>query len=168
MESLRVLGPIFAAFAVLVGVMVWAFDGLLERRDNPNLALATGPGAAHKIVLKRNPYGRYLVPGEINGHPVTFLVDTGADHVAVPAAVAAQVGLQPGAAMQVSTAGGVATTYRTRIDHIAIGGIEMEGIGGSISPTLAGDEVLLGNTFLRHVDFYKQGDRLIIEPGSGG
>ena len=104
-----------------------------------------------------------MAPGSINGRSVSFLVDTGADHVAVPANIADRLGLKRGPAMQVITAGGVATAYRTQIDRITLGGIQFRNVRGSIVPAMGDQAILLGMTFLKHVDFQKKGDELIIE-----
>jgi len=162
-DSLRTLAPIVAVFALLIGLMMWAFEGLIDRRNNPNLNIATGAQGPQQVVLKRNPYGQYVAPGSINGRSVTFLVDTGADHVAVPADIADSLGLERGQAIQVITAGGVATAYRTKIERITLGGIQFQNIRGSIVPAMRDQEILLGMTFLRHVDFQKKGNELIIE-----
>jgi aspartyl protease family protein len=165
-ESLRTMTPMVVVFALLIGLMTWGFDALLERRDNPNLALVAGAGAPTTVVLKRNRAGRYVAPGRINGYDVTFLVDTGADHVAVPMDVARRIGLPRGQKVPVGTAGGVTTAYTTRLDTLTLGGLELRDVRGSITPAMTGDEVLLGMSFLRYVDFSKKGDLLIIEPPS--
>ena len=162
-EPIRILAPIIAAFVLLMAVLMWAFGGLLNQRNNPNAALISGDGAPQRVVLERNPFGQYLAPGSINGGAVTFLVDTGADHVAIPANVAETLNLKRGRSIQVITAGGLATAYRTHIDRISLGGISFEGVEGSINPAMHGQEILLGMSFLRHVDFQKTGDQLIIE-----
>ena len=46
-----------------------SFDGAIERREDPNRNLVVAPGAS-ELVLQRNRAGHYLLPGEINGHPV--------------------------------------------------------------------------------------------------
>lgn len=163
-ESLRPLAPVAAAFVLLIGAMWWAFDGYLDRKHNPNRDLRTGPQAAERVVLESGPGGHYAVPGQINGRPVKFLVDTGASHVAVPAALAGDLGLERGRRMQVTTAAGRTTAYDTRIDRIALGGIELRDVRGSINPSMDTDFVLLGMTFLRHLDFRQEGGRLILEP----
>lgn len=162
-EPLRALAPVVAAFALLLGIMWLLFDGLLERRQNPNRDLTTGPGGPERVVLEAGPGGHYVVPGTINGRAVTFLVDTGASHVAIPAGVADELGLERGPQIRVVTASGTTTAHHTRIQRIAVGGIELRDVRGSIIPSMGGDEVLLGMTFLRALDFRQQEGRLILE-----
>jgi aspartyl protease family protein len=87
-----------AAWALALGLLTWLFAGFLERRDNPNLDAVgslTQEGA-RELVLRRNPSGHYIAKGRINGHPVSFLVDTGATDVAVPEGLARRIGLELG------------------------------------------------------------------------
>jgi aspartyl protease family protein len=163
-EHLRPLTPIILSFLVLMGLMTWGFSHLVERRANPNLDLTTGAGASSTVRLQRNRGGSYIAPGQINGQPVTFIVDTGADHVAIPAHLAETLSLERGQAINVMTAGGLRTAYTTFIDSISLGGLRLTNIRGSINPAMQGDAILLGMTFLRHVDFRQQGESLIIEP----
>lgn len=144
-------------------LMTLAFDHLIERRRNPNLSLISDGGAGGRVVLKRNRYGSYLAPGTINGERVIFLVDTGASTVALPEHVADRLGLQRGPSLTVQTAAGTTRAYQTWIDSLVIGGIRIENLRGTITPAMEGEEVLLGMSFLRHVDFSQQGDQLIIE-----
>ncbi len=155
--------PLILTFAVLMLAMTLAFDHWIERRRNPNLSLVSESGADSRVTLKRNRYGSYLAPGRINGEPVIFLVDTGASTVALPAHVADKLGLERGPSLTVRTAAGTTRAFHTWIDSIVIGGIRVENVRGTITPAMTGDEVLLGMTFLRHVDFSQQGDRLVIE-----
>ncbi len=155
--------PVLLAFALLLLMMTLAFDHLIERRRNPNLSLLSETGAGSRVELKRNRSGSYLAPGKINGVPVTFLVDTGASTVALPAHVADRLGLERGPSLTVHTAAGTTRAFHTWIDRIVLGGIQVENVRGTITPAMTGDEVLLGMTFLRHVSFSQQGDRLVIE-----
>lgn len=163
-ESLRLLTPIALVFVALISAMWWGFDLFLDLRGSPNRGIATGPGVAERVVLEAGPGGHYFVAGEINGQPVRFLVDTGAGHVAVPGGLADRLGLSRGAPVRVRTAAGTVTAYQTRIDRIAVGGIVVENIRGSVNPAMDGDFVLLGMTFLRHVDISQRGGRLVLEP----
>jgi aspartyl protease family protein len=164
-DSLRALAPVIAAFALLFGVLWLAMDALVEQRDRPNRDVAVGSDGPRRIGLEAGPGGHYRVPGTINGEQVEFLVDTGASHVAVPGGLADRLGLQRGPEIRVVTANGTATAYHTRIERIAIGGIELRDVRGSINPSMGGDDILLGMTFLRELDFRQRDGELILEQG---
>lgn len=166
-ESLRALGPVLATFALLFAVLWFGMDALVERRDHPNRDIATGASGPTRVELEAGPGGQYRVPGTINGQRVSFLVDTGASHVAVPAGLADELGLERGAEIRVRTANGTAIAYDTRIDRIAVGGIQLRDVRGSITPSMGGDDILLGMTFLRAVNFRQQDGRLVLEQRSG-
>lgn len=162
-EPSRSLALLAATLALIMGALWLAFDTLLESRHNPNRHIETGASGPQRVELEANPAGQYVLPGRINGVGVTFLLDTGASHVAVPAHLAEELGLERGPEIRVDTAGGRTAAYHTIIDRIAVGGIEERGVRGSINPALSSEYVLLGMTFLRHVDFRREGERLIIE-----
>lgn len=162
-NNARALLPIAVTFALLFALLYWALGGLMDRRQNPNAEIRPDEGGSQRIDLVANPAGQYIVPGEINGVEVDFLVDTGASHVAVPEGIARTIGLDRGAEIRVQTASGTARAYHTTIDRIAVGGIERRDVRGSINPSMPGDYVLLGMTFLRGIDMSQSGDRLILE-----
>ncbi len=159
----QTLWPVLITFLVLMLAMTLAFDYLIERRRNPNVSLIHGGGSSARVVLQRNRYGSYIAPGQINGEAVTFLVDTGASTVALPTDVAERLGLERGPSYLVNTAAGTTRAFHTWIDSIVIGGIHIENVRGTITPAMHGDEVLLGMSFLRHVNFAQQADQLVIE-----
>lgn len=162
-ENLRALVPVVVTFALLFGGLYWVLGELADQRQNPNEAVETGERASQRIELVANPAGQYIVPGRINGIEVDFLIDTGASHVAVPADRADTLGLKRGPEMRVQTASGTARAYHTMIERIAVGGIEKRDVRGSINPSMPGDYVLLGMTFLRGIEMRQSGDRLILE-----
>lgn len=162
-DGARSLAWVAATFALLFGVLYWALGGMLEHRQNPNQHVTAGEGAPARVELVANPGGQYIVPGTINGHDVDFLVDTGATHVAVPASVAERAGLRRGAETRVETAGGTRRAWHTTVDEMAVGGIRRRNVRGTINPSMPGDYVLLGMTFLRGLELRQQGDRLVIE-----
>ena len=128
---------------------------------------APTPGAG-ELVLQRNRAGHYLLPGEINGRPVRLLLDTGATQVSVPARLAAELGLQAGAPASVLTANGAVVVRQTRIPRLAFGPFEFSDVAGHLNPGMQGDEVLLGMSALRHLEFTQRGDTLTLRaPGSG-
>ncbi|MEX1082036.1 MAG: TIGR02281 family clan AA aspartic protease [Halofilum sp. (in: g-proteobacteria)] len=161
-EAGRSLTLVAATFVALLALMAWGFDLLFERADQPNRDIAAGASGPRVVELEVNRAGQYLVPGEINGEAVNFLVDTGATHVAVPGHVADRAGLPRLGDIAVETAGGRTRASRTVIDRLAVGGIVRRDVRGSINPSMSGDYVLLGMTFLRHLDLRQEGDRLIL------
>jgi aspartyl protease family protein len=151
------------AWAVLIGLGVMFFGDVLERQYNPNRSLVTREEADRReVVLQRNRLGHYVASGRINGHPVTFLLDTGATGVAIPTQVAQRLALRRGQPIATRTANGVATSYATSLDTVSVGDIELAGVGATIAPGLSGDEVLLGMTFLKQIEFTQRGDTLIL------
>lgn len=112
------------------------------------------------LVLSRTRDGHYRSDGEINGQPVTFLLDTGASDVNLPANVAERLGLKRGAPLRARTANGTITIYATVLDSISLGPLEMRNVRASINPHMQGEDILLGMSFLKRLDFEQQGGRL--------
>lgn len=148
---------------LLMGSLTLFFNGFIQQRDNPNHALLTAETVSGEVVLERNRAGHYLAPGLINGHPVNFLLDTGATHVSVPAAVAEEAGLTKGARSMVTTANGVVAVYQTQLDSVQLGGIRMQNIRASINPHMHDDVVLLGMSFMKHLDIIQRDGTLTLQ-----
>ena len=128
------------AWLVVLGLLSAFFSGWLDELNNPN----------------------QQVRSEINGHPVTFLLDTGATSVSVPASVARRLGLKSGAPLRANTANGTITTYATRLDDVRLGNIQLENVRADINPHMQSEEVLLGMTFLRKLEFTQRDRELTI------
>lgn len=58
-------------------------------------------------IITRSADNHYYVPGAINGHPVTFMIDTGASSTAIGLGVARNAGIKAGESGQAQTANGV-------------------------------------------------------------
>ena len=159
-------GMIFAAWLLLLALVTFAFSALLERQNNPNrdLAILTEGNAPPQVVLKRNRAGHYVATGQINGHPVTFLLDTGATDVAVPAALAERLGLRKGVQVINQTANGTVVSWRTRLAEVRLGPIRLRNVRAAILPGMDGREVLLGMSFLKHLEMVQRGDTLTLRP----
>jgi aspartyl protease family protein len=148
-----------AAWFGIIGVGWWWFAGWERDQANPNRALSP---VAMEVVLERNRAGHYVADGEINGERVTFLVDTGATTVALPMSLARRLGLQLGAAVTVQTAGGPKVAYQTRLASVRLGGIEQKDVPAIASEGMEGAGVLLGMSFLRHLEFSQRDGRLVL------
>jgi aspartyl protease family protein len=114
------------------------------------------------VKLQRNRRGHYVASGTINGQPVVFFLDTGATIVSIPEPVARRLNLQRGVELQASTANGTVTTYSTELDSVAVGDIELHRVRASINPQMQSDEILLGMSFLKHLEFTQRGETLIL------
>jgi aspartyl protease family protein len=154
-----------AASLLVLGMFYLYFENSLQARNHPNRALQVAPGG--ELVLKRSRDGHYVFPGTINGRPVSFLLDTGATLVSVPAHLAGELDLEAGARQRSVTANGTVATRATRVDALAFGPFVLRGVPASLNPGMAGDQVLLGMSVLKHLEFTQRGDTLILRPLGG-
>ena len=162
---------LFAAWVVGLALLVMFFNGVIERQRNPNPdpvadASASQPGVP-QVVLRRNRSGHYVAGGRINGKPVVFLVDTGATDVALPLPLARRLGLalRPGGISQ--TANGTVETWSARLDSVDLGGLVARNVRASVLPNMPGEEVLLGMSYLKHLELIQRGETLTLRPHQG-
>src|SRR5512139_3781076 len=154
------LGMALVAALLILGLFYLYFENTLQARSHPNRALQIAPGS--ELELKRSRDGHYVFPGTINGRPVTFLLDTGATLVSVPAHLAGELGLEAGAHQQSITANGTVATRATRVDALAFGPFDLHGVPASLNPGMADDQVLLGMSVLKQLEFTQRGDTLVL------
>lgn len=157
-------GMLFAFWALLLLMLGIFFHNWLETERNPNQRVESRMTAegTREVVLERNRYGHYNVTGLINGREVEFLLDTGATDISVPADVAAALGLKRLHEVQFYTANGIARGYATRLDNVRIGNIVLHDLKASINPNVSDHIVLLGMSFLKHIEFTQRGETLIL------
>lgn len=148
------------ASLLVLGLLYLYFENGLQARNNPNRQLQIAPGT--ELVLKSNGDGHYVFPGTINGQRVSFLLDTGATLVSVPAHLSGELGLKAGAYQQSVTANGTVTTRATRIEALAFGPFNLRSVPASLNPGMVNDEVLLGMSVLKHLEFTQRGDTLVL------
>ncbi len=150
----------------VLGLLLLAlvFNQLLEQGRNPNRnpTGAVDEAGVREVRLARSRGGHYLAVGQINDQPVEFLLDTGASDVSVPETIARRLGLKRGTPLTYNTANGPITAYHTRLPDLAIGNIVLRDVRASINPHMDGETILLGMSFLRHLEFTQRGDTLII------
>lgn len=152
------------SWVLLLALMSYLFNGVLERQRNPNeepLVLRDDRGG-DQVVLKRNRAGHYVSSGRINGHPVLFLLDTGATDVAISDELAEKLELPRGRRMISQTANGTVVSWQTRLKEVGLGEIVLSDVSASVLPTMAGDEVLLGMSFLKRLEWTQRGDQLTL------
>ena len=154
----------FIFWGILLVFFYFFFEDKLVEQINPNRAPESySVGNQQLTVLKRNRFGHYVTSGKINGHNVTFMLDTGATTVAVPSQVAEYLNLPKGAAVKVNTANGVATAYQTQLNKLTLGELEFYDVRASIVPGMQGEQILLGMSVLKQVEFSQVGDELTLK-----
>ena len=110
--------------------------------------------------------GMYSTTGFINGHPVRFLVDTGATWIAMNVHQARSLGINfryIGKRSAVSTANGVVPVYRVVLDKVKVGEIELTNVAAGVLEGDSPRQVLLGNSFLNRVEMQRQGQVMLLK-----
>ncbi len=153
---------IYIAWILVLGLLTLFFSDILEQQHNPNrdLIAQSGDRPVTQVVLQRNRAGHYVASGRINGEVVRFLVDTGATDVAIPAALAQRLNLKKGRKGISRTANGDTTTYKTVLDSVDLGGLVQYDVRASILPGMMGNDVLLGMSYLKHLEIIQRGKEL--------
>lgn len=155
---------IYLAWLLLLAILTFGFNRYLEQQNNPNQSVSsTWNNESVEIRLKQNRYGHYVANGKINQMPVTFLLDTGATLISIPAPIAHRLQLKKGPSSQSRTANGTITVYDTLLNSVSIGAIELKNIRASINPYMSGNEILLGMSFMRHLEMTQKGRELTLK-----
>lgn len=154
---------VIAMWIALMVMIYFLFDDLIKSDYNPNQQVLTQQSDEQQIVtLKRNRYGHYVTQGEINNHSVTLLLDTGASDISIPEKIAKKLKLKYGREQHYQTANGIITGNLTTLNNVSIGNIQLRNVRASINPKMKGDEILLGMSFLKFIEFTQRGDTLIL------
>lgn len=123
-----------------------------------------GAQAAEMVEIARDGQGQFHLNVDVGGESVRFLVDTGADVVALTEDDAERLGLRPDPSEyrpMLQTASGTGMAAPVEIDRLTIGGRELTGVEAVVVPDLPVS--LLGQSVLRRLGSVTlQGDRLII------
>lgn len=148
---------------IVLVLLSGVFTQILSHQENPNQNV-TGSQSEYfnEVVLTRNRNHHYVANGTINGYPVTYLVDTGATHVAIPPQVAERLGLKAGREGRAQTANGIVRTASTQLDSLSLGTIALNNVRGSITYGMQGEEILLGMSALKNVEFTHKNGELTI------
>ncbi|HEV7476869.1 MAG TPA: TIGR02281 family clan AA aspartic protease [Burkholderiales bacterium] len=118
----------------------------------------TAVSSGQSVTLAADPRGHFVSEGSINGHPMRFLVDTGATTIALPAADAVRLGInyRSGASVRTRTAAGDASAFRVTLASVRLGDIELTNVEGIVIEDGL-DIALLGMSFLNRLDMRQEG-----------
>lgn len=124
--------------------------------------------AENAVVIVRGMDGHFGVRADVQGKPMTMMVDTGASFVTLTPADAKAIGVDLGRlrfAVPIRTANGMIQAAPVTIDRLAVGSIERREIAALVAPPDSLDQSLLGMSFLNTLDGYAiSGDRLVLTP----
>ena len=154
---------VYLAWFVFLGLLTFFFNNYLSKQNNPNqnIDIAYDNNIA-EVRLHQNRYGHYVATGKINNKPVTFLLDTGATLISIPSSIAEKLQLKKGYPSKSRTANGTITVYGTNLDSVSIGAIELQNIRATINPYMEGEEILLGMSFMKHLEMTQKGNMMVL------
>lgn len=140
-----------------------------ERRTmnlSKRIAANFTPPQTKTTTVSRDSNNQYLVTGTINGVNTEMLVDTGATAVAMSSTAAKGLGIDyqndknKGMAR---TASGMVTSYKVNLDEVSVGEITIRNVPAFVNEGAYPGVVLLGMSFLRHVEIRDRGGVLVME-----
>jgi aspartyl protease family protein len=155
---------VWIAWIIGLALLVFIFQDALDEQYNPNSQpeIRLSSDGKAEVILNQNRQGHYVAKGTIDGSSVTFLLDTGATQVSIPAHIAEGLGLFAQGSYRVQTANGSVTVYKTEIGQLSLGNIFLYNVAAHINPAMKSDEILLGMSALKRVDFQQTGKQLIL------
>ncbi len=107
-----------------------------------------------QVIIRKNSNRQYITTAKINGRGTQVLVDTGANIVAMNSGAARALGVDLSKAIpsRVSTASGITNAYSVMLQSVDVGGIEIRHVQASVIEGSFPEMVLLGVSFLQHVE----------------
>lgn len=119
------------------------------------------PSGGGEIVLAAGSGGHFMSDGQINGKPVSFLVDTGATTIALGQSDADRLGINYKDAPRgfASTANGRIPINTVMLSSVRLGDVQIANVEAVVMP-LALPHVLLGNSFLMRFQMKRDNDTL--------
>ncbi|GAB0148209.1 MULTISPECIES: TIGR02281 family clan AA aspartic protease [unclassified Marichromatium] len=156
---------LLAAALTLVGLV----GTQLGQRHNPNPRPVAylGSDGVPAVVLEPNQVDQYVATGQINGHPVDFLVDTGSADVAMPYLLAQRLGLRLRSGGYSKTGNGNVATWHATLERVDVGGLAVTNVKATVLPNMQGEEALLGMSYLKHMEVVLRDGTLSLRPLGG-
>lgn len=118
-------------------------------------------GGQRREVLTANGQGHFVTTILVNGRTVQAVLDTGATSVSMNQATARQIGLNylNGTRGAVSTANGIANSWKVRLDSVSVGTITLYQVDATVVESDL-PIVLLGMSFLSRVEMHRSNEQM--------
>lgn len=162
---LLVLVGAYAYRQELTGVGARLLGVLVPGVPVPGRMAGTGDDS---VMVVRSMGGHFAVRSEINGTPLSMMVDTGASYVTLTLQDAVRIGIAPESlvfGVPVRTANGMIETAPVTLTNVTVGAISRNDVPALVAPPDSLDESLLGLSFLNTLHGYAiSGDRLVLTP----
>jgi aspartyl protease family protein len=135
---------------------------------SPGRAVSGGfaPVERRSAAIHRSDHNEYFAIGSVNGLPVQFLIDTGANVVAFSGTEARRLGIDyrlKGSPSHVRTASGVTQSWSIVLDRVELAGIVVHHVQASVIEGNYPEHALLGMSFLGHTAMRNDNGVLYIE-----
>jgi aspartyl protease family protein len=118
-----------------------------------------------ELVIRAGPHGHFVVDAEVDGTPLTFLIDTGASDIVLSQADARRLGLEPRTldySRSYQTANGVVRAAPVQLRELRLGQLQLYELDASVNERPL-PVSLLGMSFLSRLQGYEVTDgRLIL------
>jgi len=142
----------FAVMGLLYGLMTHYL------KPKQSQVLANGD-----LVIERARDGHFYTPGTLNGHEVTFLVDTGASLVSVSEPFAQVAALHGGTPTTFQTANGARAGRVVDGVEVAVGPVRVTNVKVGVGLSLGDDtQALLGQSFLSKFDITLRQNQMVL------
>lgn len=127
--------------------MAWRIAGGLS--PGRPVTLSDENGSA--VLIRKSLNGHFEAAGEVNGEPVSFLIDTGATSIALSHDDALRIGFTDddlSYTLIINTANGQARAAAVKLDTVVIGSVMRSGLRAMVAEPGRLDQSLLGMNFI--------------------
>ena len=149
------------AVASFLGLMTYLLTSE-KQKEMSSATLVQG----RKTIITQDMNGNFVTNGTIDGVGSSMLIDTGASTLVITESLAQKIGLLKRGRVAVNTANGTSEGYLTVVKEIKIGNLLGKNINAVVVPNMDIPHVLIGMSFLKTINFEKNGRQLILLPGS--
>ena len=141
---------------------------VLHELDPSRVIEVTDPDGAPELAVARAGDGHFYLDAEVNGAPVSFLVETGATATVLTLADAERAGIEIGSLefnRAVQTANGIAYFAPTNVQSLEIGPFRLNNVPvGVMAEDALGTSLLGMNTIDRVSGWRVDGNRMVLTP----